>query len=121
VPGDQADRRKGQCAVAVRGGVSVEGDRVYATTGVGDAAALDVANGAIVWKKRPGGPLRGSPTVSNGNVYVVSQDNQLFALNAATVTRSGTSRGRWRRRRVRGRGTGRGPGHGDRGLLRPAN
>src|SRR3546814_11047488 len=24
----------------------------------------------------------GSPTLSNGNVYVVSQDNQIFALNA---------------------------------------
>lgn len=66
------------------GGVSVEGDRVYATNGVGDAAALETATGKVVWKKRPGGPLRGAPTVSNGNIYVVSQDNQLFALNAAT-------------------------------------
>lgn len=66
------------------GGVSVEGDRVYATNGVGDAVAIEAATGKVVWKKRPGGPLRGSPTISNGNIYVVTQDNQLFALNAAT-------------------------------------
>lgn len=65
------------------GGVSVEGDRVYATNGVGDAAALNVADGAVVWKVRPGGPLRGAPTLFNGNAYVLTQDNQLFALSQA--------------------------------------
>ncbi|GGE88660.1 outer membrane protein assembly factor BamB family protein [Sphingomonas prati] len=66
------------------GGVSVDGDRLYATNGVGDVVSLEAATGKVVWKKRPGGPLRGAPTVSNGNVYVVSPDNQLFALNQAT-------------------------------------
>jgi outer membrane protein assembly factor BamB len=31
---------------------------------------------------RPGGPLRGAPTVGIGQIFVMSQDNQLFALNA---------------------------------------
>jgi len=75
---------KGNKASLFGGGVSVDGPRAYATNGVGDAAALDIATGKILWQKRPGGPLRGAPTVSNGNVYVVSQDNQLFALNADT-------------------------------------
>lgn len=65
------------------GGVSVDGAFLYATNGLGDVAALKVADGGIVWKKRPGGPLRGAPTVALGNVYVMSQDNQLTALNAA--------------------------------------
>lgn len=65
------------------GGVSVEGNRLFATNGVGDAAALDIASGAVLWKVRPGGPLRGAPTLSNGNAYVVTQDNQLFALSQA--------------------------------------
>ena len=65
------------------GGVSAEGDHVYASTGVGDVVALNGADGAVLWSKRPGGPLRGSPTVSLGNVYVMSQDNQLFTLNEA--------------------------------------
>lgn len=63
------------------GGVSVVGDRAYASTGVGDVVALNIADGAIIWKKRPGGPLRGAPTLANGHVYVMSQDNQVFALN----------------------------------------
>lgn len=66
------------------GGVSVLGDRLFVTTGVGDVAALDAANGAVVWKKHPGGPLRGSPTLANGHLYVMSQDNQIFALDQLT-------------------------------------
>lgn len=65
------------------GGISVDGAMLYATNGLGDIGALNVADGAVVWKKRPGGPLRGAPTVALGNVYVMSQDNQLFALKAA--------------------------------------
>ncbi|MEP6784930.1 MAG: PQQ-binding-like beta-propeller repeat protein [Sphingomonadales bacterium] len=69
--------------IAFGGGVSVEGAVLYATTGAGDIAALNAANGTIVWKKHPGGPLRGAPTVSGGSVYAMSQDNQIFALNTA--------------------------------------
>ncbi|HEV2865836.1 MAG TPA: PQQ-binding-like beta-propeller repeat protein [Allosphingosinicella sp.] len=65
------------------GGVSYDSGRVYATNGAGDAAALDAATGAIVWNVKPGGPLRGAPTVGGDNVFVVSQDNQLYALNSA--------------------------------------
>ena len=57
---------------------------MFATSGIGDAAALDAKTGAILWKKHPGGPLRGAPSVANGHVYVVSQDNQLFALKQDT-------------------------------------
>ena len=63
------------------GGVSAQGTTVYATNGVGDVVALNAANGSQLWKVRPAGPLRGSPTISNGNVYVMTQDNQIYALN----------------------------------------
>lgn len=66
------------------GGVAFANGRVYATNGAGDAAALDAATGNPVWQVRPGGPLRGSPTIAADSVYVVSQDNQLFALNEQT-------------------------------------
>jgi outer membrane protein assembly factor BamB len=65
------------------GGVSYENGRLYATNGAGFAAALDAGTGSLIWQVRPGGPLRGSPTVANDNVYVVTQDNQIFALNPA--------------------------------------
>lgn len=64
------------------GGVSFDNGRLYATNGVGDAAALDATTGAVIWKKRPGGPLRGAPTIAYDQVYVVSEDNQIFALKA---------------------------------------
>ncbi len=65
------------------GGVSASTDTVFATNGVGDVAALKSDTGALIWKKRPAGPLRGAPTISNGNVYVMTQDNQIYALAAA--------------------------------------
>ena len=65
------------------GGVAYDNGRIYATNGTGYAAALDANKGGIYWTVRPGGPLRGAPTVANNNVYVISQDNQLFALNPA--------------------------------------
>ena len=67
--------------------------KVYATDGLGDVAALNAADGKQLWKVRPGGPLRGSPTIANGVVYVLSQDNQLFALNQADGTVSWTAQG----------------------------
>ena len=65
------------------GGVAVDGGRVYATSGYGHVSALDAATGAVAWTVRPGGPLRGAPTVADGSVYVISQDNQIFSLKAA--------------------------------------
>ena len=65
------------------GGVSTDGAFVYATNGVGDVAALNVSTVKLAWKKRPAGPLRGAPTLASGNVYVMTQDNQIYALRAS--------------------------------------
>ena len=65
------------------GGVSVSGGRVYATNGLGYAAALDAGNGGVAWQRKIGGPLRGAPSVDGDTLYVVSQDNQIYSLNAA--------------------------------------
>jgi outer membrane protein assembly factor BamB len=91
--GDAAARRgsrsllsgesKGAHGLLFGGGVSFDGGRIYATSGLGDVEAIDAATGALVWRSRPGGPLRGAPTVANESVYVMSQDNQLYALNVA--------------------------------------
>lgn len=65
------------------GGVSYDNGRVYATNGLGFVSALDAATGGVLWTVQPGGPLRGAPTIANDNVYVMSQDSQLYALNPA--------------------------------------
>jgi len=69
------------------GGVSFDGDRVFVTTGFGEVAALDSGTGDQIWKVQPAGPLRGSPTIAFNAVYVMTQDNQIHALNAADGTR----------------------------------
>lgn len=74
---------KKNAAARFGGGVSFEDGKVYATDGLGDVVAMNAADGAILWRAKPGGPLRGAPTLANGQVYVLSQDNQLFALGEA--------------------------------------
>lgn len=65
------------------GGASYADGRVYITTGLGEVAALDASNGSIVWKVKPAGPLRGSPTIAFNSVFVMTMDNQIYSLNAA--------------------------------------
>ncbi|MEM1050796.1 MAG: PQQ-binding-like beta-propeller repeat protein [Pseudomonadota bacterium] len=68
---------------AFGGGVSFDNGIVYATNGAGDVKALDAETGEEIWKVHPAGPLRGSPTIAFGQLYVMTQDNQIIALNAA--------------------------------------
>ena len=70
--------------VAFGGGVSFADGRLYATNGVGEVMALDAATGAEIWKVKPAGPLRGAPTIDFGSAYVMTQDNQIIALEATT-------------------------------------
>lgn len=65
------------------GGVAFDQGRIYATNGLGYVAALDATNGSAIWTVKPGGPLRGQPTVAGDAVYVMSQDNQIFSLKTA--------------------------------------
>lgn len=69
--------------VAFGGGVAFGDGRIYATSGYGVAAAFDANTGQQVWRSDLGTPLRGAPAVDGGRVYVLTSDNQLFALGAA--------------------------------------
>jgi len=62
------------------GGIAYDNGRIFSTNGLGWVSALAESNGGILWKVRPGGPLRGAPTVASGAVYVMSQDNQIYSL-----------------------------------------
>jgi outer membrane protein assembly factor BamB len=73
---------KGTQASAFGGGVSYENGKLYATNGIGEAKSLDARTGEILWKVTPAGPLRGSPTIAFGEVFVMTQDNQIIALSA---------------------------------------
>ena len=66
---------------AFGGGVSYEAGKLYATNGVGDVKAMNAETGEVLWTVKPAGPLRGSPTIAFGQLFVMTQDNQLIALN----------------------------------------
>lgn len=65
------------------GGLSVEGNRLYAVLGNGTVAALDASSGKLLWRVNVAAPTRSAPRVFEGKVYVVAADSQLFALDAA--------------------------------------
>lgn len=75
------DITKDQAPSAFGGGVSFDAGKLYATNGVGDVMALNAETGAELWKVKPAGPLRGSPTVAFGQLFVMTQDNQIISLN----------------------------------------
>ncbi|MDV3256829.1 MAG: PQQ-binding-like beta-propeller repeat protein [Sphingomonas sp.] len=65
------------------GGVGYDSGRVYASNGLGYVAALNASDGSAIWTVKPGGPLRGEPSISGDAVYVMSQDNQIYSLKTA--------------------------------------
>jgi len=69
---------------AFGGGVAYGDGRVYAVNGYGVALAYDAASGKQLWERALVQPLRGGPTVAGNRIFVLSQDNQLHALNASS-------------------------------------
>lgn len=67
---------------ALGGGVALADGVLFVSTGYGDVVAFNAATGVELWRERIGNPLRGAPTISEGRLFVVTYDNQLFALDA---------------------------------------
>jgi outer membrane protein assembly factor BamB len=78
---EQSFRLRDSATSSFGGGAAFDDGKVYITTGLGEVAALDAATGEIKWRVKPAGPLRGSPTIEFGEVFVMTQDNQIVALN----------------------------------------
>jgi outer membrane protein assembly factor BamB len=76
----QTPNDKGSEASLYGGGIAYDNGRIFATNGLGYVSALSEQSGGIFWQVRPGGPLRGAPTIANGAIYVMSQDNQIYSL-----------------------------------------
>lgn len=66
---------------AIGGGLGYDGGILYVATGYGEAIAMLAESGAEIWRRNIGVPLRGAPTVVNGRLFTVTNDNQLYALN----------------------------------------
>ena len=66
------------------GGLALDGDTLVVASGFGYVAALDANTGAEKWKNGLGSPMTGAPTIRDGRIFVVSNNNEIFALNLAT-------------------------------------
>lgn len=75
------------------GGIALDGGQLYATTGYGTVVAINPGNGAIIWTKRTGEPIRSSPTAAGGKIYFVSTDSVLHCLSATDGAEVWTARG----------------------------
>ncbi len=78
---------------AFGGGLASDGQRLYATTAFGEALALDIATGSILWRKQIGSPIRSAPTVADGKMVFVSVANQVYCLSTADGTELWASQG----------------------------
>lgn len=67
--------------IAFGGGVAYGNGKLIATTGYGYVAAFDAATGNRLWQVDMDIPFRGAPTVAGNRAYVLTFDNQLFALS----------------------------------------
>ena len=75
------------------GGLAWNNGTVYATTGYGQVVALQDSDGSILWRQDLGNPLRSAPTVSDHRVFVLSLENETYALDAKTGRRLWHHRG----------------------------
>jgi len=63
------------------GGLAIDGDVLYVTTGFGTLVAVNVATGDELWTQRLEGAATGVPTVQGALVYVVSRDGKAWAID----------------------------------------
>lgn len=66
------------------GGVAYDGGRLFITSGFGFVAALNAEDGEELWRVQTESPVRTAPTAYRGQVYFVTNTNELIALNQET-------------------------------------
>ena len=64
----------------VGGGVALDGDTLFVSTGYGEVLALGALNGDVQWRRWYGIPFRAAPTVHGARVYAGLITDQTVAL-----------------------------------------
>ena len=65
------------------GGIAINADHIYAVTGRGQLVALRLSDGHPDWHAELNAPARSAPAISNGEISVVTVDQQLQAFSLA--------------------------------------
>jgi outer membrane protein assembly factor BamB len=63
------------------GGLAAEPGRIVAATGFGIVYGLESGSGKKLWEKNLLSPVRSSPTIANGKVFVITSDGTARALS----------------------------------------
>ena len=66
----------------LNGGLSQNGDKIYATYGANFVDCIDSRTGQLLWNKKLQEMTRAYPIVSNGVVFIQTLSNGMYALNA---------------------------------------
>ena len=66
------------------GHISYDEDKIFVTTAVGDVVALDARRGYEIWRRSFNLPIRSAPVADSGVVYLITVNNQLYAVDANT-------------------------------------
>src|SRR5690606_28031092 len=64
------------------GGLAIEGERIYATSGAAEVLAMDSADGRIIWRATTETPVRAAPAVNGGRIFATTIENQVIAFAA---------------------------------------
>ena len=64
--------------------VCTSGGYAYVTAGDGHVRAIGIANGAVKWSYRAGGPVNSGIAVANGVTYFGCDDWRVYAVYAST-------------------------------------
>ena len=75
------------------GGVALDGDTLYASTGLAALLALEAATGKIRWRQALDAPARAAPTVVGDRLYVPTLAEQLIAVAKADGSHEWTYQG----------------------------
>lgn len=78
----ESERRRDKRGVG--GGLAISGDKLVVSSGFGFVAALNPSDGVELWRRSLGAPIAGAPTIKDDNVYVVTQNNEIFAMSLTT-------------------------------------
>jgi outer membrane protein assembly factor BamB len=63
----------------IGGGISLDGDTLYAATGLADVFALDAATGKVRWHQALAAPARAAPTIVQGRLFLPTLDQKVQA------------------------------------------
>lgn len=66
------------------GGVAVVDDTLIVSSGLGFVASLNTSDGTERWRRYLGAPVTGAPTLKEDSIFVVTQNNEIFALDLKT-------------------------------------